>query len=288
MATRPRPRPRLSPSALVMVIALLVALVVAVSGIVGAITDTHDHSPISRPVFFNIPGALEAVFYTLTTLLFAAAGWLFVVRVQNWERGQPDRRATTPRTIKRRLEDLRSGLYMQTLLRDPAAGIMHSLIYFPFLILFAVTTVLEVDHQLPDSAKFLHGTVYQGYKLVGDTAGDPVPDRDHLGHPPPLRGPALPHPDQDEAGGWRHPRHVLRHRRHRPVRAGRAYRPGGPAQLREVGLHRLPAVLPVQERPPRRPADRSTRSCGRSMSPPSSSSWSWCRRPSCVTCSPRR
>ena len=48
---------------------------------------------------------------------------------------------------------------------------MHSLIYFPFLILFAVTTVLEIDHQLPDSAKFLHGGVYQGYKFVGDTAG---------------------------------------------------------------------------------------------------------------------
>ncbi|HEY2303425.1 MAG TPA: (Fe-S)-binding protein [Acidimicrobiales bacterium] len=171
MATRPRPRPRLSPSAMVMVVALLVALVVAVSGIVGAITDTHDHSPISRPVFFNIPGALVATFYTLTTLLFAVAGWLFVVRVQNWERGQPDRRATTQKTIKRRLEDLRSGLYMQTLLRDPAAGVMHSLIYFPFLILFAVTTVLEIDHQLPDSAKFLHGQVYQGYKFVGDTAG---------------------------------------------------------------------------------------------------------------------
>ena len=156
---------------MVMVVALLVALVVAVSGIVGAITDTHDHSPISRPVFFNIPGALVATFYTLTTLLFAVAGWLFVVRVQNWERGQPDRRATTAKTIKRRLEDLRSGLYMQTLLRDPAAGVMHSLIYFPFLILFAVTTVLEIDHQLPDSAKFLHGQVYQGYKFVGDTAG---------------------------------------------------------------------------------------------------------------------
>ena len=126
---------------MVMVVALLVALVVAVSGIVGAITDTHDPSPISRPVFFNIPGALEATFYTLTTMLFAVAGWLFFVRVQNWERGQPDRRATTPKTIKRRLEDLRSGLYMQTLLRDPAAGVMHSLIYFPFLVLFAVTTV---------------------------------------------------------------------------------------------------------------------------------------------------
>jgi Fe-S oxidoreductase/nitrate reductase gamma subunit len=154
-----------------MVVALLVALVVAASGIIGAIAGTHERSPISRPVFFNIPGALAAIFYTVSTMLFVAAGWLFVLRVQNWERGQPDRRATTPRTVRRRIEDLRSGLYMQTLLRDPAAGIMHSLIYFPFLMLFAVTTVLEVDHQLPDSAKFLHGTVYQGYKLIGDSAG---------------------------------------------------------------------------------------------------------------------
>ena len=171
MATRSGPRPPLKPSALVMLIALLVAAVTAASGIVGAITATHDPSPISREVFVNIPAAMKAVFYTVATLMFVAAGWLFFVRVQNWERGQPDRRATTPRNIKRRLEDLRSGLYMQTLLRDPAAGIMHSLIYFPFLVLFAVTTILEIDHQLPDSAKFLHGQVYQGYKFIGDTAG---------------------------------------------------------------------------------------------------------------------
>ena len=60
---------------------------------------------------------------------------------------------------------------MQTLLRDPAAGIMHSLIYFSFLILLAVTTTLEIDHQLPEEAKFLHGQVYQGYSAVGDAAG---------------------------------------------------------------------------------------------------------------------
>ena len=48
---------------------------------------------------------------------------------------------------------------------------MHSLIYFSFLILLAVTTVLEIDHQLPESAKFLHGTTYQAYSFVGDAAG---------------------------------------------------------------------------------------------------------------------
>ena len=42
---------------------------------------------------------------------------------------------------------------MQTLLRDPAAGIMHSLIYFSFLILLAVTTTLEINHQLPEDGE---------------------------------------------------------------------------------------------------------------------------------------
>ena len=96
---------------------------------------------------------------------------LFSQRVRNWERGAPDNRKTTTKNAGRRLKDFRAGVYMQTLLRDPAAGIMHSLIYFSFLILLAVTTVLEINHQLPESAKFLHGDVYQGYSAIGDGAG---------------------------------------------------------------------------------------------------------------------
>ena len=53
----------------------------------------------------------------------------------------------------------------------PAAGLMHSLMYFPFIILLGVTTTLEIDHQLPSELKFLHGGVYKGYSLVGDVAG---------------------------------------------------------------------------------------------------------------------
>ena len=37
---------------------------------------------------------------------------------------------------------------------------MHSMIYFGFLVLLGVTTVLEVDHQLPVDLKFLHGKTY--------------------------------------------------------------------------------------------------------------------------------
>ena len=67
--------------------------------------------------------------------------------------GRPDDRSTNAENIKRRMGDFRAGVYMQTLLRDPAAGIMHSLIYFGFLVLAAVTAVLEIDHQLPEDAE---------------------------------------------------------------------------------------------------------------------------------------
>jgi nitrate reductase gamma subunit len=97
--------------------------------------------------------------------------WLFSLRVKNWERGAPDRRATTPKNAKKRAADFRAGVYMQTLLRDRGAGLMHSMIYFGFLVLLAVTTVLEIDHQMPESLKFLHGDVYRGYAAIGDTAG---------------------------------------------------------------------------------------------------------------------
>ena len=48
---------------------------------------------------------------------------------------------------------------------------MHAMIYFGFLILLGVTTVLEVNHQLPTDLKFLHGNVYRAYAFIGDTAG---------------------------------------------------------------------------------------------------------------------
>jgi Fe-S oxidoreductase/nitrate reductase gamma subunit len=91
--------------------------------------------------------------------------------MKNWERGTPSQRQTTPKNAKQRLGDFRAGAYMQTLLRDPAAGAMHSMIYFGFLVLLGVTTVLEIDHQMPEDLKFLHGRTYQAYAFVGDLAG---------------------------------------------------------------------------------------------------------------------
>ena len=164
-------RQRVRPSHIVIGIGVAVALFTAASGIVAAFTNFKSDNSITRAVFRNIPDSLKAVFYTVIPLVLVVAAVLFANRVKNWQRGAPDSRKVNRRNFKARLHDLRAGLSMQTLLRDPVAGLMHSMIYFSFLVLVGVTTALEIDHQLPPSAKFLEGTVYQIYSAVGDIAG---------------------------------------------------------------------------------------------------------------------
>ena len=169
-STTPKKK-RLSPSVLALVVGGVMATVTAGSGIAATINQWHGDSEIQRPVFANIPAAVKAGFYTVLPILFLTGAWLFSQRVKNWERGAPDNRRTTSKNAKRRMADFRSGVYMQTLMRDRGAGLMHSMIYFGFIGLFAVTTVLEIDHQLPNGLKFLHGDVYRGYAAFGETAG---------------------------------------------------------------------------------------------------------------------
>ncbi|MER3452547.1 MAG: iron-sulfur protein [Acidimicrobiia bacterium] len=162
---------RLRPHHIVLGIGTVLAAVTVVSGIVPTLVDWHDDSPVTRQVFVNVPGALKVVLYTVLPVLFLAGAYLFSLRVRNWERGQPDDRRTTLANLRRRVADYRAGVYMATLFRDPAAGLMHALIYYGFFVLLFVTTVLEIDHQLPPSAKFLHGNVYRAYAAVGDAGG---------------------------------------------------------------------------------------------------------------------
>ena len=141
------------------------------SGILPHIVHWHNDDPISRKVFEGIPGYIQIAFYTIIPALLVFGSFQFADRIRNWERGAPDRRKTTKKNFKQRLADYRAGVYMRTLLRDSAAGLMHSMIYFGFLVLLGVTTVLEIDHQVPPALKFLHGDVYRAYAAVGDIAG---------------------------------------------------------------------------------------------------------------------
>jgi Fe-S oxidoreductase/nitrate reductase gamma subunit len=165
-----RPK-RLKPHQLVIGIGCFMGVFTLLSGVLPLITNWHGDKAVTRAVFGNIPGPLQIAFYTVVPAMLVWGAFVFADRVRNWERGAPDRRRTTPKNVKRRLADFRAGVYMRTLLRDSAAGLMHSMIYFGFLALLGVTTVLEIDHQLPDDLKFLHGRTYMAYSAFADFAG---------------------------------------------------------------------------------------------------------------------
>ena len=169
-ATEKAPK-RLRPYQLSIALGIGMGTFTLFSGIIPNFTGWHSTSEIHREVFGGIPSALKVAFYTVIPVMLVWGSFRFADRIRNWERGAPDRRKTTAKNAKRRLADYRAGVYMRTLLRDGAAGLMHSMIYFGFLVLLGVTTTLEIDHQLPESLKFLHGGVYQAYAFIGDLAG---------------------------------------------------------------------------------------------------------------------
>lgn len=167
MKKKARPKPH----QMVIGVGIALALFTVASAITPLFVDWHDDSPVGREVFGYVPTPVKLAFYTIIPILLIYGAYLFAMRVKNWERGRPDNRRTTLANASKRFGNFRSGVYMRTLLREPGAGVMHSMIYFGFLVLLGVTTVLEINHQLPTSAKFLHGNVYRAYSFVGDAAG---------------------------------------------------------------------------------------------------------------------
>jgi len=123
------------------------------------------HFDVARPIFTNIPSVLIALFYIGVAVFVGVMFWLFASRAASWERGAGESRSGRARA---RLHELRRGLTMRTLLEDRSAGVMHSLIYYGFLVLFVGTVTLEIDHLLPANLKFLQGAVYQGFSFILD------------------------------------------------------------------------------------------------------------------------
>ena len=132
----------------------------------GTLPDHGDHE-VSREVFGNVPDVVVAVFYVLVATFIAVSIGLFASRVKNWERGTWESRTGE---WKRRTRRFAEGVSMKTVAEDPATGLMHSMIYWGFVLLFLGTVTLEIDHLLPANLKFLHGQVYQGYSLALDVA----------------------------------------------------------------------------------------------------------------------
>jgi Fe-S oxidoreductase/nitrate reductase gamma subunit len=151
--------------------ALWALVVVAPAGtlllwLLGSLPD--EHAPeIGRLVFGNIPDALVGLFYISSAAFLGLAAYLFALRARNWARG-----ADEPRLGLwwRRIRELERGLSMRSVLEGGAAGVMHVMIYWGFIVLFLGTVTLEIDHLAPNNLKFLTGGFYQGYSAVLDAA----------------------------------------------------------------------------------------------------------------------
>jgi Fe-S oxidoreductase/nitrate reductase gamma subunit len=146
---------------------VLAALGTLALGVLGTIP-AHPSFEIGREVFGNVPDAAVLVFYVGLSAFLWLTFHLFAQRAASWQQGTGERRTGHWRE---RLVRLYEGLSMKTLMRDPRAGVMHSMIYFSFIVLFLGTVTLEIDHLLPSNLKFLHGSFYLGYSAILDLAG---------------------------------------------------------------------------------------------------------------------
>ncbi|HEX6220603.1 MAG TPA: hypothetical protein VF115_05880, partial [Acidimicrobiia bacterium] len=93
----------------------------------------HPHFDVGREVFGNVPDAIVVVFYVGLAAFLWLTFHLFALRAGSWQQGVSDDRTGKGR---RRLHRLYEGLTMRTLMRDPRSGVMHSMVYYGFVVLF--------------------------------------------------------------------------------------------------------------------------------------------------------
>ena len=151
-------------SAWLMALVPVTVVGVLVAWWLGTLPD-HADPEVGREVFGNIPAPIVALFYVTVAVFLGLTVYLFAQRARNWERGTAERRAGL---LKKRVNALREGLAMKTLLQDPAAGVPHAALYYGFVVLFLGTVTVELDHLLPNNLKFLEGGFYQGFSFVLD------------------------------------------------------------------------------------------------------------------------
>lgn len=121
----------------------------------------------TRQVHWDVPPALVVLMYVslgLALLVFAYGVWR---RLRIWRLG---RRAVVWDRLGARLRRLLAAIAHATLFRKRLPGVMHALIFFGFVILFAATTVVFVDADL--HVKIMHGWFYLVFQsLIVDLFG---------------------------------------------------------------------------------------------------------------------
>lgn len=132
-----------------------------------------DPQVITRIVFENFQPWMVSLFYVFGYGAIAIFIYGVYVQVRKYRRGQPD--AVWHGLLKRFGSMVETMLTHRTLKRrDPAAGKMHALIFFGFILLFIGTSIITLQVDITEPLfgwKFWYGYFYLWYSLILDIAG---------------------------------------------------------------------------------------------------------------------
>jgi len=118
-------------------------------------------SQATRPIMWNVsPAWLMYLLFLVSLLVF---GWGVRRRLVSWKRGRPDAGRFTE------LAQRFGFMVREMLLQDRVPGIFHSLIFYPFLALLAVTAVVALDYDLGTS--LFRGSFYVVLTVAAEAAG---------------------------------------------------------------------------------------------------------------------
>jgi ferredoxin/nitrate reductase gamma subunit len=100
----------------------------------------------TREVQWNVTPAMVWFMYASMVIALGVCAYGIWRRARVWRLGRPAARWDRPWTRARRV--LVDAVAHRSLLRDPLPGVMHALLFFGFVVLFAATAVVMIHHDL--------------------------------------------------------------------------------------------------------------------------------------------
>ena len=120
-----------------------------------------------REILWNVPSSLILAVYLVSAVSLAWIVFWFVNRSKLWRQGRLSLRETSWKEACGRLASYL--LTHRTIRRDPYAGVMHTLIFWGFVVLVIATILVGIQHHL--HVEFLTGNIYLVFSLCADLGG---------------------------------------------------------------------------------------------------------------------
>src|SRR5271168_3666170 len=132
-----------------------------------------DPHKITRILFQDFPPWMVAVFYGVAIVAVAVFLWGVFIQLRKYAAGQRDRNLWA--VARKRIGDTIVTILSHRAIRrrDQAAGGIHAIIFYGFVLLFigTATVTLQYDILGPFGIAFWYGTFYLVFKLVLNLAG---------------------------------------------------------------------------------------------------------------------